>query len=965
MNSERWSRLRGLFSEVEARPQAERAELIERETAGDPELREELERLLSANDSATGFLVGPGSAPPHEDPADPATSVALGAVGPYRLLQVLGEGGFGVVYLARQERPIRRHVALKLVKPGMDTRQVIARFEAERQALALMDHPGIAQVFEAGATDTGRPYFAMEYVPGVPVTAFCDGERLGVRPRLELFLLICDAVQHAHQKGVIHRDLKPSNVLVAMRDGVPAPKVIDFGIVKAASEPAGATLMTREGMIVGTLGYMSPEQAGASDAVDTRSDIYSLGVLLYELLTGQPPFDSDRLRKAALSDAVRVIREEEPPPLATRVARSGEDHVATIARSRSADPRRLMRELRGELQWITMRALEKEPDRRYASAAELAADVRRHLADEPVLAGPPSTMYRVRKYARRHRVGVTAAAVVLLTAAAGVVATGIGFRRAVRAEIAARREAESSKEVAKFLVGMFRASSPDRSQGEVLTARQLLDDGTKRIESGLRRDPLVRASVLDAMGTSYLNLGDYDEGIRLTREALGAAESAVPHNEVEIARRRFGLAQAFSMAAQPDSALVLVNQALADLDPSGETNLDVLARCLLLKGSCLNDQGEGHAADSLVTRALALTESSPHPDGSLLMRLHATKANIAHRAMDLEVAERHYSRELELSEEVDEPTWSVHAHRRLASVYRSLRDDAKALTHAEEGVRLARKIYAPDHPNLADALGGLADALVGQERLEEAIAVHEEALQVGRGRGTPEGVAHQLNWLGILYRATGRLDLATARAEEAVQMRRDSAGPESARTAEAMSNLARCYVDAGRTREADSTFLAALAIFDKLRADNIFAVETAMYYADLCRDTDRADRADSFYVRAEAALDSTKAAMRPFLGYCLTGHGYLRATQGRHDEAERMLAAGVALARGDEPEESAAVAEHHVLWAAARARAGDLDGAAEQLARAARSGATEADAARRPELAPLASRPDYPFRGSP
>ncbi len=955
MNREQWSRLRRLFGELENIPEAERSAFIAREAADDEELRAALQRVLAASASNHEFFAAPSAA-------------RHGSIGPYRLLEILGEGGFGVVYLAEQTHPIRRRVALKLIKPGMDTKQVIARFEAERRALALMDHPGIAQVHEAGETESGHPYFVMEYVEGVPLTAYCDREKLRISARLQLFLQVCDAIQHAHQRGVIHRDIKPSNVLVAVRDGVPTPKLIDFGIVKATTESdtdtiLGPTVMTREGMVVGTLGYMSPEQAGGAATVDTRSDIYSLGVLLYELLAGAPPFDAERLRAAALSEAVRVIREEDPPTLAARLVQSGEHEATRIAEQRSVDPRRLVRELKGELQWVTLRAIEKNPNRRYSSATELIADVRRHLANEPVLAGPPSKTYRLAKFARRHRVAVTAAAFALAGIVAGGIAATIGFTRAVRAEHVARREAESAQQVADFLVELFQASAPDRSKGEVVTARMLLDTGAQRIEGKGMEDPLVRGRVLEAMGGSYMSLGHYDEGIRLKREALQVTESA-GRFEREVARRLEGLAQALSMAAQDDSVVVLVDRAIALLQASDEPDTKLLARCYYRKGQWWNENGETAIADSFATIALQMAESEGEPNQSQLMRMHAMKANIAHRRFDLETAERHYLRQLELSIEVDEPSWSVRAHRRLASVYRSLDDPEKAATHADEGVRLARQIYAPDHPNLADALGGQAEAFIAQGRFEDAIPVREEALEIQRAKGTPEGVAYELNALAILYQATNQFDNAIARAEEACEVRRKS-GQESERTFEALATLANCYASAGMTQRADSTFRAAIGGFERLGSESIFSIETEMNYAALCRDTGRMERAESLYAHAEASLDSTSEGTRPYLGRCRINHGYLRSKQGRHDEAEAMIRSGFALQFGENPKEGADLGGAYVLWAAARAGAGDIDGAIEQLRCAAACGATTVETAKYPELASLRSRPDYPLVSSP
>jgi serine/threonine protein kinase len=363
-----------------------RQEFLDGACASDAALRAEVEALLEAGAQAGSFLESPVR-DPRATVDEPIRERPGTVIGPYKLLEQIGEGGFGVVFMAEQQEPMRRKVALKVLKPGMDTRQVVARFEAERQALALMDHPHIAHVFDGGETTSGRPYFVMELVRGIPITAFCDQNRLSVRERLGLFVDVCQAVQHAHQKGIIHRDLKPSNILVTLHDGVPVAKVIDFGVAKALGQQlTDKTLFTNFAQLIGTPLYMSPEQAEMSGLdVDTRADIYALGVLLYELLTGTTPFDRERLRAAGYDELRRIIREEEPPQPSKRLSTLGETLTAVSAQ-RATDPKRLRQLFRGELDWIVMKALEKDRNRRYESASAFAADVRRHLDDEPVLA---------------------------------------------------------------------------------------------------------------------------------------------------------------------------------------------------------------------------------------------------------------------------------------------------------------------------------------------------------------------------------------------------------------------------------------------------------------------------------------------------------------------------------------------------------------------------------------------------
>jgi non-specific serine/threonine protein kinase/serine/threonine-protein kinase len=682
------------------------------------------------------------------DPADPVaptdaeatrlpreSEVAALCIGPYRLLRRLGEGGMGEVWLADQTQPVRRSVAVKLIKAGMDTARVIARFEAERQALALMDHPNIAKVFDGGSTREGRPYFVMEFVRGEPLTTYCDRVNMPLRDRLELFASLCEGVQHAHQKGIIHRDLKPSNVLVSLVADRPVPRIIDFGIAKATAEHlTEASFRTELGQFVGTPEYMSPEQADPSHVdVDTRTDVYSLGIILYELLTGLLPFDYDTLRVAGADQMRRTIRETDTPRPSTRVRDLG-NRTATVAASRSLPPAKLVAALRGELDWITLKATDKDRARRYDSAMALANDVRRFLRDEAVEAGPPSAIYKTQKFVRRHRFGVTAAASLLLLTVGFGVTMAVQAQRIARERDRANKEGATARQVSEFLTNLFESPDPRRTRGAEVTARQLLDVGAERVRKDLQAEPEVQSSLMATMSKAYRSLGVTDAAADLAKSAY------------DIRRSLFGADRLETASAQHDVALTLLDLGRI---PEAEDNLkevlSVYERILTSEdprtlnvlnsyAAVLNAQGKWAEAEQQLRRVVDKLNAVPADPKAVDVRLR-TVNNLGvalHQQGKLADAEKYYRQAVDASQRArgrDDASTLIYLSN-LAEVLDLSGNLSEAGSRAQEVLEARRRVLPAGHRGIAYANVTLASVLIQQQRTSEAEPHLAEALAV-------------------------------------------------------------------------------------------------------------------------------------------------------------------------------------------------------------------------------------------
>jgi serine/threonine protein kinase/tetratricopeptide (TPR) repeat protein len=853
---------------IEIESPQERAVFLDSACASDLEMRREVEKLVGHHFRAGAFLERPAAHLVGD--LEQAQAERPGTmIGPYKLQELLGEGGMGLVFVAEQQRPVRRLVALKVIKPGMDTRQVVARFEAERQALALMDHPHIARVFDGGTTgeaggispgepgrgnpgdpgraSAGRPYFVMELVRGVPITRYCDEKCLTPRERLELFVPVCQAIQHAHQKGIIHRDIKPSNVLVAVQDGKPMPKVIDFGVAKALHQRLTERSMdTAVGAVVGTLEYMSPEQADLRSLdVDTRADLYALGVLLYELLTGTTPFDRKRLRDTAFSESFRIIKEEEPPRPSARLADPRAD-LAGLAASRRTQPSWLPKEVRGELDWIVMKCLEKDRSRRYDTANGLARDVERYLADEPVEACPPSRGYRLGKFLRKHRSGVLTAATIFLVLVIGMVATTWAMIRAQDAEQLARerldraeraetatgkerdkalgaardaRGAEAdTKAFGDFLVNdVLAAARPKGVQGGLgvsVTVAEALAAAEGQLEEVFAGRPKAEATARHALGVTWRNLGKYAAAERHLRRAVELRERELGPDDPLTLDSRNSLAVTLERQGRFGAATELYQRNLeASRRLFGPDHPQTLAALHNL-AAAYQDAGRADMALPLFEFTLSKQQAALGPDNRATL---TTMNNLTFAYLVIAKASDALTLSKRASESAGAALGPEHpvtlsARHNLAVSYAATGQPDKALPMLVQVLQKQTVALGPDHPDTLASMHNLASTYRSVGKLDQSLELFRQTLERRTAALGPDhpGTLGTMTGMAETYHFAGQVDKAIPLLEEALKKQTALLGPDHPVTLTTMHNLARAYRNARQVDKALPLYEQAL-----------------------------------------------------------------------------------------------------------------------------------------------------------
>ncbi len=801
----------------------EREAFLRQACRDDGALLRRLQELLAAHEVTTAFLPQAPRRTLAVVPEELPEELPGALIGRYKILERIGEGGCGVVYVAEQTEPVRRRVALKVIKLGMDTKQVVARFEAERQALAMMDHPNIAKVLDAGATELGRPYFVMELVRGIPITSYCDQNNLNTQARLDLFIKVCQAIQHAHQKGIIHRDIKPSNILVTVNDGQPVPKVIDFGIAKATEgRLTDSTVYTQLHQFIGTPAYMSPEQAEMTSLdIDTRSDIYSLGVLLYELLSGRTPFDPRELMAAGLDAMRKAIREKEPARPSTKLATMQGDEQSTTAKRRSTEVPKLVRQIEGDLDWIVLKCLEKDRTRRYETANGLAADLTRHLTNEPVLARPPSTAYRFQKAYQRNRTAFAVAALfalVLVSATAfstwqARIAKAAGKKTSetlalVTAERDAKEQARKEAEtIATFLTQVFQSPDPARD-GRTITVAEILGKAAQKLDTDLAAQPAQRAKLQATLATTFGNLGLHDEAVSLAEKVRDYHLATFGPEHPDTLREMRGLAYCYFQVGRRDEALQLREEVTTRfIKVLGPEHPEVLHSMNYLAFSYYA-AGRQDEALKLQEKVLPLhrkVNGPEHPDTleamtTLALSFRAKGRHDEALRLQLEV--------VPLSRKAHGPEHPVtlQSMKELAEFYLLVGRMDEGLKIHEEVLALRRKVLGPEHPDTLKSMTFVTGVYRATGRQNEALKLGEELLSTYRKVNITKtyNIAELLTILfrmGELYDTADQPEKVIAILEEALPLSQKYLGAKAPNTTGAMYTLAKAYFQVGRSTD--------------------------------------------------------------------------------------------------------------------------------------------------------------------